>query len=246
MRSQFLAPLIVLAISSFAVKANADELPPSSTKADELTESLKKWKKVKKECGGAYSYSIRFSSFAGFGHQTEIIVRKNKVTERRYQAFSGRPVAPPKPGTPAAPAAEQWVEKGKQIGSHKKGAPAKTLDDLYAEAAKVVKRKLPASEKRYVRFDKQGLLLSCFTVDTRIADDAPRKGVYISSLKIGGKDKPKVHRSPSGKAFPASWGAPPRLQTKDLRPLPGGYGRGSGTLARWIQMNLDRDAKQKK
>ena len=53
-------------------------------------------------------------------------------------------------------------------------------------------------------------------------------------------------KAPNGKFFPVHWGAPPRRQTRDLRPLPGGYGRGSGTLARWIQMNLDRDAERKK
>ena len=50
-------------------------------------------------------------------------------------------------------------------------------------------------------------------------------------------------KSGGRKAFPKHWGAPPRLQTKDLRPLPGGYGRGSSTLAGWIQKNLDLDAK---
>jgi hypothetical protein len=43
------------------------------------------------------------------------------------------------------------------------------------------------------------------------------------------------------KLFPGHWGDPPNRQTRDLRPLPGGYGRGSGTLAQWIQENLDRD-----
>jgi len=47
--------------------------------------------------------------------------------------------------------------------------------------------------------------------------------------------------------FPAEWGKPPRVQTKDLRTLPQPYGgKGSGTLASWIQKNLDADfAKQK-
>jgi len=49
--------------------------------------------------------------------------------------------------------------------------------------------------------------------------------------------------SPNGKAYPAHWGAPPRNQTRDFRPLPGGYGQGSGTLATWIQKHLDQDAK---
>ncbi|MCA9215641.1 MAG: DUF5060 domain-containing protein, partial [Planctomycetales bacterium] len=44
------------------------------------------------------------------------------------------------------------------------------------------------------------------------------------------------------KEFPKHWGDPPKLQTRDLRELPGGYGRGSSTLARWIQENLDKDA----
>ena len=49
------------------------------------------------------------------------------------------------------------------------------------------------------------------------------------------------------KPFPKTLGAShPKKQTRDLRPLPGGYGMGSGTLARWIQENLDRDKKNKK
>lgn len=43
------------------------------------------------------------------------------------------------------------------------------------------------------------------------------------------------------KAFPAHWGKPPDIQTMDYRPLPGGYGHGSSTLAGWIQRHLDRD-----
>ena len=48
--------------------------------------------------------------------------------------------------------------------------------------------------------------------------------------------------APAPKEFPAHWGEPPAIQTRDLRPLPGGYGEGSGTLAKWIQDNLDKDA----
>ena len=57
-----------------------------------------------------------------------------------------------------------------------------------------------------------------------------------------GKKPKKVLKEPSGKAYPAHWGALPLRQTRELRPLPGGYGRGSGTLVRWIQQNLDKDA----
>ncbi len=43
------------------------------------------------------------------------------------------------------------------------------------------------------------------------------------------------------KPFPAHWGEPPRIQTMDFGPLPGGYGYGSSTLARWIEANLKKD-----
>ena len=43
------------------------------------------------------------------------------------------------------------------------------------------------------------------------------------------------------KPFPAHWGPPPKIQTMDYRPLPGGYGNGSSTLAKWIEQNLEKD-----
>ncbi len=42
--------------------------------------------------------------------------------------------------------------------------------------------------------------------------------------------------------FPEHWGTPPAVQTRDLSPLPGGFGFGSSTLASWIQSNLEQDA----
>lgn len=47
------------------------------------------------------------------------------------------------------------------------------------------------------------------------------------------------------KAFPNHWGAPPNMQTKDLRPLPGGYGSGSSTLSSWIKQKLREDERAK-
>jgi len=218
--------------------------------AAKVKASLEKWQQVKKECKGSYSYTVRWSSFAGFGHSTEIVVRDNKVAERKFKSFNRRLQAPNPPGKPAPKAdGNSWTEKGKELGTHKKGAALKTLDELYVEAAKVAKLELPQHLRRYVRVDKQGLLLSCFTVDTRIADDAPTNGVQVSSIKIatakGSEEDGKVYSSPNGTAFPKHWGAPPRAQTRDLRTLPGDYGRGSGTLLRWIRENMDRDAKKK-
>jgi hypothetical protein len=43
------------------------------------------------------------------------------------------------------------------------------------------------------------------------------------------------------KEFPAHWGPSPAIQTQDYVALPGGYGHGSSTLAKWIAANLERD-----
>ena len=57
------------------------------------------------------------------------------------------------------------------------------------------------------------------------------------------REKPQISR-PSGKSFPAHWGRPPAIQTKDLVKLPANFGKGSSTLARWITENLKEDAKK--
>ena len=53
--------------------------------------------------------------------------------------------------------------------------------------------------------------------------------------------KPLLSAGGAEGRFPAHWGEPPLQQTKDLRPLPGGYGQGSGTLATWIAEKMAAD-----
>jgi hypothetical protein len=43
------------------------------------------------------------------------------------------------------------------------------------------------------------------------------------------------------KDFPAHWGQPPEIQTRDYVELPAGYGHGSSSLRHWIQANLVKD-----
>lgn len=52
---------------------------------------------------------------------------------------------------------------------------------------------------------------------------------------------PRLQAQNGPPRFPEHWGDPPRVQTRDLVPLPGGYGQGSSTLARWIEGNLQAD-----
>ena len=349
----------------FDPNAKAMELAKKQAKEDtvKVEAAVKAWETAKAQCKGNYSYKVSFTSWVGFGNETVIVVENNKVTERRYRTFNRRRPAPaPLPGgaAPPQPEGDSYLEKGAQLGKNKKGASIKTLDELYEIALATAKKPLKEFERRYIRSDKQGLLVSCFIMDRRIADDAPRNGLVVSSITLGkfsaasnnggdvtrltvgdngktitvkagqrieislagnpttgftwndktagdvlslsgkvshraggpalgapgmstasylanktgkveivleykrvfeqkpplktfkvtvtvakGESKPentKVYRAPNGKPFPTHWGQPPLRQTRDLRPLPGGYGRGSGTWARWIQENLDKDA----
>ena len=40
-------------------------------------------------------------------------------------------------------------------------------------------------------------------------------------------------------SYPPAFGEPPRMQTRDLRRLPFGYGMGSGTLASWLSRQAE-------
>lgn len=151
--------------------------------AEKLEASLSIWKKARRKCRGDYSYTVRLQSFAGFGNETEIVVRNHKVVGRKYRTFSQRALLPGE----ANPGGKSWSETGDDLDSHKEGAATKTLDQIYVEAGKVLSGERAQNERLYVRFDKKGLLLSCFTVDTRIADDAPKKGVSVSRVTLGRK-----------------------------------------------------------
>lgn len=72
-----------------------------------------------------------------------------------------------------------------------------------------------------------------FARPERVGPESVAAGVLPKSFRF-------VVQKPN---YPEHWGEPPMIQARDLRPLPGGYGRGSSTLAKWIDDNLDKDAK---
>ncbi len=171
--------VVLFSLALAASLVAADEQSP----AQRLAASKTAWAKAKEECKGNYEYSVRFTSAFGFGHETVIVVKSGKIAERRYRSFSGRPV-PVAPGEKPKEDGTSWTEVGDELGKHKEGAPLKTIDDLYAEAAKLVEQKRETFERFYLAFDGAGLLRYCFVVDSRIADDAPQKGVNIAGIKL--------------------------------------------------------------
>ena len=70
---------------------------------------------------------------------------------------------------------------------NKKGAPVKTLDEL-SDSSGHRQETAKQFERRFIRNDKQGLLVSCYIMDRRIADDAPRNGLVVSSITLAKDD----------------------------------------------------------
>jgi hypothetical protein len=154
---------------------------------EQLQASQLKWEQLRVSCAGNYSYTVTTLSFTGYRTTTTITMRDNKVHQRKYESLAApRVQLPLKPGekAPVVKPLKSWTETGVKLGTHKEGTKPQTLDTLYELATKIVKRDLAPHEKRYVRFFKNGLLKSCFTIDTRIADDAPINGVSINSITL--------------------------------------------------------------
>jgi hypothetical protein len=151
------------------------------TDAERLAASAAKWKETKEACGGNYTYKTIRTSFTGYRAETIITVKNNVVVERRFDTAT-----PVQPGQ-AAPLKTEWTETGKEIGTHKGAVEARTLDELYVVAKKLVDAEVPANHVRNLAFDKQGILQHCFTRDTRIQDDAPLTGITTIFLTLGKK-----------------------------------------------------------
>lgn len=173
--------ITVLGLASFISLVYAADLVISET--EQLNKSLAKWESVRKACDGNYSYTHNWSSAFGFANRTTITVKGNKVVERKYEEF-GRP-EPVAPGEKPMPPKPKWIEIGKDLGSHKsEGIAVRTMDELYSEAKKIMIMNAPEKHMRNIGFDKTGLLMFCYTRDTRIQDDGPIIGIPMIQIQI--------------------------------------------------------------
>ena len=151
---------------------------------EKLTASQKTWDSARKLCEGNYTYDVTTEYYSGTVSTTTIVVRDNKVIERRLVKGvipRGKPS-----GTKPINTVTEWVETAADLGKHEgRAAKPKTFDELYAEASKLLSGPIAKHEQLTVSFDKEGLLKDCFVIDTRVADDDTRKGVSISQLTLG-------------------------------------------------------------
>ena len=71
-------------------------------------------------------------------------------------------------------------------------------------------------------------------------------GGLPSGVTVKPDPKPEPKPESGRKSFPAHWGKPPLGQTRDSVEWPGGYGKGSGTVAKWIEKNMQADLEREK
>ncbi len=169
----YFIPILLFFISSQAyaqVPANGQKKQEAwAGEKKQFEKSFKRWLDLKDHHQGNYSYTRKSGNSTGFSHTTTITVTNHRVTERKFESIGpshpdGRPLDK-----------NSWTERGEFIGtsSDKQAHPPVTLDQLYAEAKERLAKPIPPFHQGILRLNEQGLLLSCFVRDTRIADDAP-------------------------------------------------------------------------
>ncbi len=161
-------------IALCCLSSTACAAPPANPGLVRLQESLNTWTAAQAAMKGTYSYSVRRSSWVGFGSITKIEVQAGKVVRRTYDEFNSKPQPTLEAAIkPAAP----WVETGEQLNSRKQGAPALTVEALYDTCKTLLQTERATHLTLYLGFEKRGFLSHCFIVDKRIMDDAPQLGV---------------------------------------------------------------------
>jgi hypothetical protein len=160
-------PVLLLATFIMATTASATDM---AKLREQFNKSKAAWAAFKKQCGDSYVYQVTFSSWNGYGETTTLTVKKGKVAGRVLKVWSGEN--------------KGWTESAGQIGNHDGGAPAKTIDQLYDEIDKILKKPPKGVEMKWITdFDKRGIIKTFGCVDTAIADDSPFHGASIQGLK---------------------------------------------------------------
>ncbi len=133
--------------------------------------ALAAWKKQKQMNGMSYRYVVGFSSWTGFGNQTTIVVKEDRVIARHYLAWGQMQKI-----------IDSWHETiPSTLGSHKMGAKAKRVEDLYQECQQNILRKSKKDNHIYFTAHNNGILKSCVYAPKACADDC-LQGVKIKQL----------------------------------------------------------------
>lgn len=137
--------------------------------------SLDRWGTLKKINGNSYVYVAGSQSWTGFRTATTIRVFNGEVVERSYEEY-----AFDEEGLKTV--TDSYRETGNQIGTHSKGAAARTMDEVYAFCEEVLRNTHPDHNTLYFETDDQGLMALCGYVPNNCIDDC-FEGVRLQSFE---------------------------------------------------------------
>lgn len=154
-------------MSRLLVAVGAVVLLASACSSEPLDGARGAWAEAKSSCS-TYSYLREFQSVFGLRERTWVEVMADAPTRRHFVTSNIND----------APA--EWDETGAAIGSHDRGYPAETVEQLHSECATI----LGADPKSYTftfETDARGIPTTCIQTLKGAADDTS-SGIWIGAF----------------------------------------------------------------
>ena len=143
----------------------------------EFQESLNTWKKLDP---ATYTYSSSFNSWTGYGQSTEVKVSQHKVVQRKFESWE-QYITP----TSLTRTLDSWVEDTQEnIGTHKQGFPAETMEQIYQRCLDEVLTKNTEDTDIFFDVDSKGVLKQCQYYPHFCSDDC-MFGILLDAVNFG-------------------------------------------------------------
>jgi len=126
-------------------------------------QSISAWKNLKKTQGTSYNYTTETVSWTGFGTSTTIKIKNNSIVSRTYKEFN-------RDGD-AVTITDSYTENTSQLGTHTKGAPLYTIDELYDSCISDYLNVSSTTNTLVFETTKNGILTHCGYTPKNCADD---------------------------------------------------------------------------
>jgi len=177
---------LLLAVTIVTILFTACKKDEISNK-DQYQDSYKKFTAFKTSFSNSYHYTAYSGSVFGASASTTIYVVDGKVIGRDYKEYrrSGN-------GSSDNVLVDGWNESENDIGSHKNGQDALTLDQIYDKAKNVWLKADKKSNDISFEVDANGLIASCGYVPKGCQDDC-FIGITITSINGAILDYAPVH-----------------------------------------------------
>ena len=160
----------------------AADASPDGALESELAAAMAEWVVAKASCP-VYSYTTVSPSFSGYCATTTVEIADNQPVRRTY--LSKEPC-----GKPDAGIFDQWDEVGAaQVGSHS-GAPAWTVEQVFAACQSVLARG-SVTNSLYLSIGPDGVPSSCAYTPHGCVDDCTTDvgvGIFTCLAPDGGTD----------------------------------------------------------